>query len=528
MNETIDKDIVIGSGPAATAATKALVSQGRRVMLLDVGEQIEPERIALRDRLGTLEPELWDVADVEMARAPSMEAEGEGIRPYGSDVLFRDPLGFTNSNPGAESIGFKPSFAKGGMSNGWGASVLPYRSEDLAAWPIGHDDLAPHYAALKDFVPIAGKEDALAPLFPMLQLDGDSALPSSSQATRLLGHLDRNKERLAANGVHYGRARHAVGEGCRKCGMCLFGCPYRLIYNASLVIENLSQRGQIDYRPGNYVLRFAEQSGHASVWARRLSDGMVVEHKAARVFVAAGVMSTTKIVLNSLDSREAVLMDDSQHFFLPMLQRWWPRPDPARESRHTLTQVFIEILDPAVSANAVHFQLYTHNEFYAKDMRQRFGALAGLMSPLIAHLSRRLIVAQGFLHSDDSAKIRLQLSEGGLDPQLRIEPVPHEATGPAVARAVKRLREAAPAAGLLPLTPLQRLGTIGSSYHCGGTFPMREHPRGLQTDRRGRLPGHRRVFLADSSVFPSIPATTISLSIMANAHRIATLAGDPG
>ncbi len=75
---------------------------------------------------------------------------------------------------------------------------------------------------------------------------------------------------------------------------------------------------------------------------------------------------------------------------------------------------------------------------------------------------------------------------------------------------------------LLPLTPFARVGAPGSSFHCGGTFPMREHPRELETDVLGRPAGLRRVHLVDASVFPSIPATTITFSAMANAHRIAT------
>jgi choline dehydrogenase-like flavoprotein len=75
--------------------------------------------------------------------------------------------------------------------------------------------------------------------------------------------------------------------------------------------------------------------------------------------------------------------------------------------------------------------------------------------------------------------------------------------------------------GLLPMTPFSHNGTVGSSFHCGSTFPMRDKPIGLESDTLGRLAGLRRVFIVDASVFPSIPATTITLSVMANAHRIA-------
>jgi choline dehydrogenase-like flavoprotein len=61
------------------------------------------------------------------------------------------------------------------------------------------------------------------------------------------------------------------------------------------------------------------------------------------------------------------------------------------------------------------------------------------------------------------------------------------------------------------------------SYHLGGSFPMRNKPK-LQndTDIYGRLIGFKNVHIIDSSIFPSLPATTMGLVSMANAYRIAS------
>ncbi len=47
-------------------------------------------------------------------------------------------------------------------------------------------------------------------------------------------------------------------------------------------------------------------------------------------------------------------------------------------------------------------------------------------------------------------------------------------------------------------------------------------PRVLETDRLGRPQGLSCVHVVDASVLPSIPATTITYAVMANAHPIAT------
>ena len=75
-----------------------------------------------------------------------------------------------------------------------------------------------------------------------------------------------------------------------------------------------------------------------------------------------------------------------------------------------------------------------------------------------------------------------------------------------------------------PISPMLRAGLPGRGFHTGGTFPMRANPGPFEVDVLGRPHGFERVHVIDASVFPSLPATTITLSVMANAHRIATAA----
>jgi len=95
-------------------------------------------------------------------------------------------------------------------------------------------------------------------------------------------------------------------------------------------------------------------------------------------------------------------------------------------------------------------------------------------------------------------------------------------TAAAIQRVKRRIAKAAWAAGLMPLTPLLRTGTLGSSFHCGGSFPMHHSPSPGETDSLGRLKGQKRTYIVDASVLPTIPAPTITFSVMANAHRIAS------
>jgi len=186
-----------------------------------------------------------------------------------------------------------------------------------------------------------------------------------------------------------------------------------------------------------------------------------------------------------------------------------------------LVQLFIEIIDSGDHEKTAHIQIYTFNDLYPTDMSNRFEPFAKLFTPVIKQLSRRLIVAQGFLHSDYSSAIEIRLIKEGTKTVLQMEERNNTKTKAALGFIRNKLSKLSREAGLLPLTPLIRKGNVGSSFHCGSTFPMRDKPNGLESDTLGRPAGLQRVFIVDASVFPSIPATTITLSVMANAHRIA-------
>ena len=73
--------------------------------------------------------------------------------------------------------------------------------------------------------------------------------------------------------------------------------------------------------------------------------------------------------------------------------------------------------------------------------------------------------------------------------RLAFRAQPNDRTAAVMKRATERLAKAARLAGMMALTPLARLNPLGSSFHCGGTFPMRENPKDGETDVLGRPAG---------------------------------------
>jgi len=511
---------VVGSGPAAAAVVQALLSAGQRVCVLDVGRTLEPERDALRREMASAEPEQW-AADLPARARGDYACTPEGLEvktQFGSDYSSRLPEGTAGVDFG--DVALSASVASGGLSNIWGAAILPYREHDIADWPLKLGDLLPHYRAVSRLTSCTGDVgDPLGELFPPVA-EKFEPLELSRQGAGLLRDLNRSRAALVRDGVHFGKARLAMrtspahGGGCRYCGFCMHGCPYDVIFSSAQPFADWIARGQIDYRPGHVVRRFTERDGAVEV-EYDTPGGTGGRLTFSRLFVSAGIVPTTKIALASLGAYGVPVTGKDSHYFLFPLLRARGARDVRGEGLHTLSQVFIDLVDPALGGKTAHAQIYSYSDIIDRSVGAMLGPLRALSGAVLDHL----LIAQVFLHSDYSARLHYELREGTGELGLSGEQNP--LTAGARRRVLWNFTRNSARFRALPGLPFVQVGKPGRSLHCGSTFPMSASPGRFGTDLLGRLPGFHRVHLADSSVLPSIPATTVTLSSMANAHRIA-------
>jgi choline dehydrogenase-like flavoprotein len=526
-----ERCVVVGAGPTAVAAAKALLAEGLPVTVLDTGLTLEPAREAARQRMAATVPAQWDPADVAMTSFQASDgAGGRGYkRLFGSDVVFRDD-GILDLHAGSE-VGARPGYSLGGLSNIWGSGLLPYTDGDMSGWPIGADDLAEGYRAVLSFLPYAGEEDELARRYPLVR-EPDGPLIRTAAAEALLARMRRHGHALQAAGYTFGAPRLAVRvghpaprEGCVYCRHCLDGCPYGHIYTAAHTIEELRRDGAIDYRPGLHVDRVLERDGEVVLEASSLDGGNATTVRADRVFLAAGVFSTTIILQRSglLPARAEIL--DSQALYLPFA--WVGRiGQTAREPGHTLAQVMVVLDDPAVAAQPIHMALYTYSDGTNERAREVHPRISALLGPALEAITRRLAVGICFFHSEDSDRVASVWDEDTGTVRLEAVPNPHGAA--TIGRFQRALLASLGRIGLVPLAPLAELASAGGGMHFGASAPMRERPGFGETDTLGRPSGAERIHVVDSSCFPCVPGGAITFSAMANSHRIASAvaAGD--
>jgi len=515
---------VIGSGPAGAAAASALAAAGRRVTVIDTGLTLEPDREAARLRMASTPPARWRAQDLALTSFTGHEQRGSNYKQlFGSDLAFRDdgvlPLQIS------ADVGARPSYAAGGLSNVWGSGLLPYTEQELGDWPISRTDLDAGYRAALELLPFAAEDDGLAQRYP-LHRNPDGPLLRTRAGEELLARLGRHSGSLGAAGYAFGAPRLAVRvghpapwKGCVYCGHCLDGCPYGHIYSGFQTISALTGGGTVEYRGGLHVDRLRENGDGVTVDATQVADGGSVTLRCGRVFLAAGAISSTVILQRSglLPERREIL--DSRALYVPFA---WIGPvgRTGREPGHTLAQVTMVLEDREVSASPVHLTFYSYSGGVAERAREAHPHISRALGPGLELLARRLLVAICFFHSDDSDSILSVWDTGSESGRLEtLRKVDRTAT---VRRFSRALRRSLAPLGIVPLMPFAEHAPVGGGYHYGGSAPMHRRPGSGQSDTLGRPAGADRIHVVDSSCFPSVPGGAITLTAMANAHRIAT------
>ncbi len=518
--------LIIGSGPGAAGAALALAADpAQQITVVDVGHGLEPELQEVRHSLASTNEATWSPDYVERISHQPVATKGAALPQkwaFGSDFPFRDVGQLAGIHPIGQANGSVVSGAYGGFSNVWGAQLMPFSRATFDRWPVSFAEMDPHYRTALDEMTLAGDEDDLAGLFPLI-VEGRRLPPLADRTKRVLDRYSTHRADVRSRGITVGRARLAFrADECTRCGLCMTGCPHQLIYSASQTFDRLRASGRITYRPHLLAFRLSEEDAVPSVVVRNTGTGATERLTADRVFVACGGIGTTRLVLGSLERYDRpVTLQESVQFVMPTLSAR-AGADPRTARNFTLNQfnLLYDHTGEGLDLCQVHF--YDYNPAFLASLPGPMTAPRA--EPLLAAFLRRVSVGLGYVPGWGAPGVRVTARRNGTDelPELDVDRDGTDGWPPMLRGLVRAMLQVAPALDLWPVLPMTTVSAAAKSYHFGGSFPHGTERTPTSTDRQGRLAGWDRIHLVDASVFTSVPATTFTLTIMANAHRIAS------
>lgn len=521
--------IIIGSGPAGVAAAFPLLAQGCRVLMLEGGEDAAegdapsyPHLQDVRhrsDQWKLIVGERYEAFEDADAPSPKFRvpAHRHVLRQFQERVAIR-PTNFT-------AIG---ALAAGGLANIWGTGVSRFDDEDLADYPISLRDIAPSYGRISERIGINGSNaDDMA---PVLGHDPHLLAPTrrSGQMQRLLARYQSRPGPARRHGVRLGAARNAVlteqrgaRGGCVHCGLCLWGCQYGAIWSAKHDLQALKRHPNFRYRAATLATGLARTPAGWRVLAEDAGSGTALGFEAARVFLACGALGSAKLALAALALHErdiAFQTSPTAGFAVLVSGRKPARGRRLEDNTFGLAQATFKVEEPRLRRGYAFGHLFAGDTIQAAEYVRQMGSLSYPAARRVVRvLQPRLLVGNCFL---DGAYTRhtLRLARSG---ELRINGGYAPEAAAHAGRVRKRLAAALRRYGAWLLPGSFRLAPPGADAHYGATVPMRAAPRPHEANHAGEVHGLPGVYVVDGSALTRVPPKPHTLSIMANADRIA-------
>ncbi len=304
--------IVIGSGMSGGWAAKELSEKGLKTLVLERGRNVEH----IKDYpTATMEP--WELPHRGKFPLKIMEDNPVLSKCYAFDEATEHFFVKDKEHP---YIQVKPfdwirGYQVGGKSLLWARMTQRWSELDFKSnakdgvgndWPIRYEDIAPWYSYVEKFVGISGNRDGL-PQIP----DGEF-LPAM-ELNCLEKHFQESvgKNFPARNVVVSRTANLSVphnGRGpCQYRNLCHRGCPFGGYFSSnSATIPAATATGNMTLLPHSVVhsIIYDEQKKRASgVRVIHAKTKEVTEYFAKVIFLNAGTLNTTLILMNSTSSR---------------------------------------------------------------------------------------------------------------------------------------------------------------------------------------------------------------------------------
>lgn len=511
--------VIAGSGPSGVAAARRL--EGQCVCLVDAGEL--PNRsfpyptlvsaLAAGDTKSLL-GEYWEMlANLAEPGRVHSKLRAPGLRHVmrGEHFRVRDAAGETILRGAG-------SYAAGGMSNAWGAQLLRYTDADLAEagdWPFGAAELEKYYADLEGHIGISGQVDDMhdflgdtSPLLPPAPIVPAAEYLLSRYQTRKSGaraaRLRLGRARLALGTVpHRGHAEYGFGE------TEFFATGQPGIYTARRTLDELRAGGGITYLGGHKLMAYRELEGLVEIDLLNCVDNTHRTVRARHLLLGCGTLHTARLVLlNRNETGRSLPFIDHPPTLLPIfLPGMFGSGLPTRSFPVQL----VATLDGIGRRDMISF--YYPGAMLWSDLLSDIPLPMGAALKMMGDLVGGMLVAQIWQTSRSTSGNRLRLDGTG---EIVIDyPDRPEYSG------LEELLAALRPLGAFSLKRLASNSPPGWGFHHAGCLPMREHPAPYETHADGRLWDSRRVRVIDGSVLPSLPAKNHSLTLMANAARIA-------
>ena len=304
--------IVVGSGMSGGWAAKEFTEQGLQTLVLERGRDV----VHGKD-YPTAMLEQWQFPH-RMEMHPDVAKENPVIsRCYAYNETTEHFFVKDKEHPWEQTKPFDwiRGYQVGGkslmwarMTQRWGQMAFEENGKDGygVEWPISYEDLAPWYSHVEKFIGIQGNRDG-HPQVP----DGEflPAMPLNCVEEHFLEAVEGkfpDRSVIVSRSANLSQAHNGRGA-CQYRSRCERGCPYGAYFSSnSSTLPAAYKTGNLTLRPFSVVHSVIYDEATQKATGVRVVDTNtkeMMEYYAKIIFLNAGTLNTTLVLLNSTSDR---------------------------------------------------------------------------------------------------------------------------------------------------------------------------------------------------------------------------------
>lgn len=544
MSEIFDV-IIIGSGPSGALAASTLCEKGVSVVMIDGGEQreskydpfeTEADFVARRKSdpnqvkyfLGTKTEDVLDqfskndlplVGSVLTPPREYVFASGEKHLP--TTCLQDDGY-------------LKRSMALGGLGAAWAGACYTYSSSELIKMGLHPTDFPRLYNQVVKEIGVSSPiSDDCCPLAFFGVETAQPPLSIDSNATNILEKYTRQRDKLNKKGFFLGRMSQAVLSremGERKANpyydMDFYFDYGKSIFRPRYIIDNLKKNSKFNYQGGRCAIKFVSREGQGvEVICRNLTTNQHESFFGKRLILCAGAPNSARIALKSLNlyGYKTPFLCGARTLVptvnLSMLGQ------KVEEKRHSLEQLCGMFIPQDEPDDTVLVEFIHYSSLLLFKLLKEIS-----LPPKMGLFAIRLLVnaftEATIYHSDSPSKGNwIELNEGDEDSNhISVSFNPEADVIKVQKQREDKIIRILLGLGCLPLSKRVNSG-YGESIHYAGTIPFMGtiSDQKLGVDASYQIIGAPNVYAGDSSSWKYLPAKGLTLTIMANAKKVAEI-----
>ena len=474
----IKKILIIGSGPSAlSACIKLLKEKNVQIYLLD-GK---------------------DLMNIENSGCIySSTHEGSQSR---YKKLFKNNL--DNSFKTTYKDAPKPSLQFGGYSTVWGGAINILENDYEEYWSVIKEDINSLIPNFENILEISSNSDKY------LQYQTQE-LPIVKREKKLLERLKKiNNKKLSSDFSSIAMSTKIDKNICQECGEYTWSCRPYSAWSSHSLIKKLVDAEKIIYLQNTSVYKIEEN--HTDNTCAIYTD----KHKKYdlefnKIFVGAGAIGSSKIVLNSFEDISKIEIYTNDLISVPSINL-----SKKDTKLHTFTDLYIKYKD---NKSNLFSQYYGYSENLLKLSENAVPLvkyIKGLLKPLLRYSGGIFL----YLDQENSSSFVIEKEMGELVIKKGHEPKKRNLF-PSISTFFLILLKAR-----IICLPFGKWRKYGTSNHFGAQFSFsneteKRNKLNIQSDRKGRIKKMKNVHFIDSSVLPVLAPGPITFIVMLNAYRI--------